>query len=299
MLPFHARAKIAQARLPRARYDDVMPAHAIDTAPMRVFKHRPELAGVGMLRMTLGAPLSRAIPAKYGTVIHLEGESEWTVRSARYATRPGTVGVKVPGEVYAERARRGRSRFEVVVYDDALVDDARAALGLRASPDALHAFSGVPDARAAPLVRLHHAIADDTSTRETLEQALAAALAAIVELTSFPARAEPTAKWSHAVRRARALLDERLTETITLDELAAHARLDKFRLCRAFHEQVGLPPYAYLTHRRVSLAQDLLGRGLSQAEVAARVGLYDQSQLHRHFKRIVGVTPGEYARAVR
>jgi methylphosphotriester-DNA--protein-cysteine methyltransferase len=29
------------------------------------------------------------------------------------------------------------------------------------------------------------------------------------------------------------------------------------------------------------------------------VGLYDQSQLHRHFKRIFGLTPGTYARAVR
>ena len=35
-----------------------------------------------------------------------------------------------------------------------------------------------------------------------------------------------------------------------------------------------------------------------QAEVAATVGLYDQSLLHRHFKRILGVTPGAFARAV-
>ena len=47
------------------------------------------------------------------------------------------------------------------------------------------------------------------------------------------------------------------------------------------------------------LAGALLARGVPQAEVAARVGLYDQSQLHRHFKRIAGVTPGAYARAAR
>jgi len=75
-------------------------------------------------------------------------------------------------------------------------------------------------------------------------------------------------------------------------------RLPKFRLCRAFREQVGLPPHAYVTHRRVSLAQELLAAGVPQAEVAFRVGLYDQSQLHRHFKRLVGVTPGEWARAM-
>lgn len=39
--------------------------------------------------------------------------------------------------------------------------------------------------------------------------------------------------------------------------------------------------------------------GLSQAEVAVSVGFYDQSQLHRHFKRILGLTPGAFACAVR
>jgi AraC-like DNA-binding protein len=101
------------------------------------------------------------------------------------------------------------------------------------------------------------------------------------------------------VTRARELLDARFTEAIALDELAVHARLDKFHLCRAFRNEVGLPPHAYVTHRRIGLAGALLARGVPQAEVAARVGLYDQSQLHRHFKRIVGVTPGEYARGAR
>ena len=274
-----------------------MRARAVDASPVRIYKHRAELPGVGMLQMTLGGALSRAVPHRFGSVIHREGESEWSFRSARYETRPGTVSVKVPGEVYAEHARRGRSRFEVVVYEDALVDEARATLGRRvASPNAASVRPG--DHRVEPLRRLHRLFDDDASTREALDQALTEALAVLVDLTCEPS-SEPASKSSAAVRRARALLDERLTETVTLDELAAHARLDKFRLCRAFREQVGLPPYAYLTHRRVSLAQELLGRGLPQAEVAARVGLYDQSQLHRHFKRILGVTPGAYARAVR
>ena len=250
------------------------------------------------MQLTLDGALSRAIPQRYGTVVHLEGESAWSVHGERYSTRPGTVGVKVPGEVYAERERTGRSRFEVVVYEDALVEEAREALGRRVANPRAHSFDGLKDERVGSLLRLHRALQDSASTRQSLEQALSEALATIVELTSLPS-AGRTSKWGDAVRRARALLDERLTETVTLDELAAHARLDKFRLCRAFHEQVGLPPYAYLTHRRVSVAQELLGRGLPPVEVAGRVGLYDQSQLHRHFRRIVGVTPGAYARAVR
>ena len=45
-------------------------------------------------------------------------------------------------------------------------------------------------------------------------------------------------------------------------------------------------------------ALDLLRARLPASQVAAEVGIYDQSQLNRHFKRIVGVTPGQYARAL-
>jgi AraC-like DNA-binding protein len=45
---------------------------------------------------------------------------------------------------------------------------------------------------------------------------------------------------------------------------------------------------------RVEKAKQFLKRGMAVAEVAIAVGLSDQSHLNRHFKRIVGVTPGQY-----
>ena len=63
------------------------------------------------------------------------------------------------------------------------------------------------------------------------------------------------------MRRARAFLHDALADKITLDDLAEHAGLDKFHLVRAFRAEVGLPPYEYLTHLRVSRAKELLRRG--------------------------------------
>jgi AraC-like DNA-binding protein len=100
-----------------------------------------------------------------------------------------------------------------------------------------------------------------------------------------------------AVRRARAFLHDALADKINLDELAEHAALDKFHLVRTFRAEVGVPPYEYLTHLRVARARQLLERGVLVAEAAQTVGFYDESQLHRHFRRIVGVTPGAYARS--
>lgn len=102
-----------------------------------------------------------------------------------------------------------------------------------------------------------------------------------------------------AVRLARAFLHESLADKVTLDDLAAHAGLDKFHLVRAFRDEVGLPPYEYLIHARVAKARVLLSHGALVADAAQAVGFYDESQLHRHFRRIVGITPGHFSRQVR
>lgn len=263
------------------------------------YRRPPSLPGVTVGRFRSDGHLFTCVTDRYASALHFTGRSEWSLRGARWSSGPGTIDVKVPHEVFAEHARSGVRRFQVVLFDARLVDEARAALGGAVSTPEVNALRP-RDPRVAPLAALHRALLRDDASAAELDEASCEALRALCELTTARREApRPRGAWGAAVRRARALLDARFTETVSLDELAAHARLDKFRLCRAFRDEVGLPPHAYVTHRRVGLAGTLLTRGVPQAEVAARVGLYDQSQLHRHFKRIAGVTPGEYVRAAR
>lgn len=106
----------------------------------------------------------------------------------------------------------------------------------------------------------------------------------------------PTRAWNEpdAVRRARELIDDRYDENLTLAEIAAIAGLSAFHLCRSFARAVGFAPHEYLMCRRIERAKMLLRTGLSLADVATRVGFCDQSHLTRHFRRRVGVTPGQY-----
>jgi AraC-like DNA-binding protein len=98
--------------------------------------------------------------------------------------------------------------------------------------------------------------------------------------------------------RVQALIADSSDEPMSLRELAAEAGLSKYHLIRAFRRRFGVTPYAYFLERRVERARQLFDRGGSAAAVAAACGFADQSHLTRHFKRIVGVTPGEYATAV-
>jgi AraC-like DNA-binding protein len=60
-----------------------------------------------------------------------------------------------------------------------------------------------------------------------------------------------------------------------------------------------MTPHAYLRQVRVERAKEMLAAGLSISEVALAVGFFDQSHLTRYFKRILGLTPGTYATAIR
>jgi hypothetical protein len=88
-----------------------------------------------------------------------------------------------------------------------------------------------------PLAVLHRRLLDDSATQTELEQDLCDAITAAIDLPSVEHASVAWPRASAAVARARALLDQRLTETVTLDEISAHARLDKYRLCHAFSDE--------------------------------------------------------------
>jgi AraC-like DNA-binding protein len=95
------------------------------------------------------------------------------------------------------------------------------------------------------------------------------------------------------------LMRARYQENLGLEELAGAAGLTNFQLIALFKRTVGLTPHAYLVHLRLNAACCCLKRGHTLAESALMAGFCDQSALTRHFKRCYGITPLQFARAVR
>lgn len=96
-------------------------------------------------------------------------------------------------------------------------------------------------------------------------------------------------------RRLRDLLEDRLGETFTIADAAAILGVNPSHLVRSFSQAYGIPPHRYVTGRRVDRARHLLLAGHAPAAVAAEVGFHDQAHLTRHFRRVLGTTPGTYA----
>jgi AraC family transcriptional regulator len=92
-------------------------------------------------------------------------------------------------------------------------------------------------------------------------------------------------------------IEAHLTEPLSLRGLAAAAGCSPRLVGAMFKAATGRSPYQYVLERRVSEAQRLLRRREHPlCEVAQRAGFTDQSQFSRTFRRLTGVTPGEFQR---
>jgi AraC-like DNA-binding protein len=155
--------------------------------------------------------------------------------------------------------------------------------------------------------QLSHAFAALEVETASLEAPLAveALMASLVEEV-FRQDTETRARSERKTDR-RGRMVERIRETLvrgarfdepppSLETLSSELGLSRFQALRLFRQRYGITPHAYQLHLRVALARRSLRAGRSLAEVAASFGFVDQSHFTKQFKRLVGITPGQYAR---
>ena len=217
----------------------------------------------------------------------------------RRVVRPGQLVAWDPSEPHAGAAIDGRpwgSRLMVVEgagFADLAGDEDEDLLAELAFPEPVLSDSQL----SRTFLRLHVA-SEAPMTRLEQEQRLAEWLRTLIERAG--ARPAPKAplrsREDRALRLACDYLGDRAERNVGLDELATAAGIGKFRLIRLFRERTGLPPHALQLAHRIRRARRLLESGESIAATAAATGFADQSHLHRHFTRSLGLTPGAYVR---
>jgi AraC-like DNA-binding protein len=103
-----------------------------------------------------------------------------------------------------------------------------------------------------------------------------------------------------AMRRVHEYVEAHLNNRIELVELSAIAGLSVFHFAREFKQSAGVTPHYYLMRRRVERAKELLAStDLSLSEIAFATGFSDQSHFTRHFRQMIGMTPGQFRRSLR
>lgn len=105
---------------------------------------------------------------------------------------------------------------------------------------------------------------------------------------------EPS-KAQRQLKLVKEFIDDFPGADVSLQELANLASFSPFHLVRAFQKAYGFPPHAYQIQARLRLAKKLIKQGYKVSDAAQEAGFHDQSHFHRHFKKAMGITPGQFA----
>ena len=112
-----------------------------------------------------------------------------------------------------------------------------------------------------------------------------------------PEEIDPAAQEAHGyiVDGALAWMREHCAEHLTLEDVAAHVYVSQWHLSKLINRETGVGFLELLSRMRVDRAKELLADpGRKIFDVAYETGFADVAHFSKTFKKITGLTPGEF-----
>lgn len=94
--------------------------------------------------------------------------------------------------------------------------------------------------------------------------------------------------------RTRMFLAERFAEPLTLEEIATHAGVSVFHLCRSFRRWTGTTVHRYRNELRLRRSLEPVAEGCELTRVALEHGYSSHSHFTAAFRKAFGVTPSAF-----
>jgi AraC-like DNA-binding protein len=138
---------------------------------------------------------------------------------------------------------------------------------------------------------------DDYIRDMRVNEKITSLLTLIMSESWHPEKSNRIGLKKQSLHPVKVYLEEHYKERITLDSLAEQFFISKFYLSRMFKEQFGTTALAYLDQVRITHAKQMLRfSDLTVESIGREVGIDDGAYFNRVFKKVEGVTPGEYRR---
>lgn len=254
----------------------------------------PELSGWECLRVRESRHLWTLYHECYALIALAKPGVCWYYRGHVYAPHSTGTMLLEPHEVHRTLSCPPNMEFTAVFIPCAAVLAAAQANGSAPNLELAEAYTGE--------LRLTHAVwtfgelIEQGAGASQIQDAQAEILRDLLERRMSAAGRTAAAD---GVAVAAEYLRARFNAPVQLKELAAASRMSSYGLVRAFGRRFGVPPHAFQIHVRIARARELLRKGVPARLVATEVGFCDQSHFNRHFRRVMGTTPGAYAHRAR
>jgi AraC-like DNA-binding protein len=262
----------------------------------------PDLNGVELLRAKyVKHAFPRHFHETYVIIVQEMGVDEFYCRGEVRHSPAGSIALVNPHEVHTGRAATEEPWVYRAIYPSPILMQEIASDYGR--PSDSHPYFPSPVVFDLPLARLlyrMHRLLEASPDSLERQTTFVVTMAQLImrhsgdRLSLRPCGAEP-----RAVKAAREYIEAHYTENLSLRELASVAQLNPSYLVRAFRKEVGLPPHEFLTQVRIDAAKKLLSEGRPIVDVALDAGFADQSHFTNRFKRLVGLTPKQFAQYLR
>lgn len=88
-----------------------------------------------------------------------------------------------------------------------------------------------------------------------------------------------------------------IQDQISLKDLALEVGYNESYISRVFKKKFGLSPHAFIVNKKVNILKDRLLKqdDVSISQLSSEMGFYDQSHLHKVFKRVYALSPKKYS----
>lgn len=96
------------------------------------------------------------------------------------------------------------------------------------------------------------------------------------------------------VQLALAYIDDHLDEKISLANITQQVNVCRSTLLQCFRQTIGISPYAYVIHRKLAAAREMISQGVSPIRAAEQVGFGDYSSFYRAFRKEFGMSPSQW-----
>lgn len=241
----------------------------------------------------------------YHIVVYTQAKGGFSIEGKVIEATPGTIVCTSPGQRHDFVTHRKNAVYSEITLSFETPTGHTLAMGFEAL---LRCYSGIPirfgtwhtiePDKMSQLENLliqisDHARSGSATAEYSCQRGLARLLDTLIwSCTSFP---EHTIHTDERLVKVRQYIEQHFTDVITVDALAATAKISKGYLFRSFKKAYNMSPMAYQQQLRLEAAKTLLrATELRCNEVAGRCGYHNVQFFHRVFKKVIGVTPRQY-----
>lgn len=234
-----------------------------------------------------------------------KGRGKYVVEGAEYPLRPHTMMLIRPHEYHYVCPDKD-SVYERFVINFGSAELPRSVLELPVLRDNSDARHGVffSEEAISPLIEqefissdeIYNLIGEHKKSADSQKTVIITLLSRVLLLLSLSSPSDEIHYEENVITRITEYLDSHATEPLSLDKLSQQFFISKYYLCHAFRHQNGISILAYLTAKRIVLAQQLLKDGKPATEVAQLTGFQNYSSFYRAYLKQTGHAPTERSR---